>query len=316
MDPILLKNSSKYLAENCIRAIIVPSFFPSIAYSVVMGGLAVALLEKYKRQNRFLPYLYFGVTALLYALSKVFTIIFSHEERNMKDDSIDDITHENVLYGALLIDSLASYFLIFALFSLIDKWIRYGLKRCQYLSTTYIRVLSAFFSFVPLTLTLVGDGILITETKKNTEKGDLVKIALSLKLVGAIFYIILTMIYFILLNVYSWPACISINIADRMGSPFEADKKNFWYSMKCLFIIGILTLLRHVYNVYIVAAVIINGPFWDTTTHIALVFINGVLLMLVVYILNLSRIKEELTNVRWMRVMKLSDTDPSLSLLL
>ncbi|KAG2195615.1 hypothetical protein INT47_005983 [Mucor saturninus] len=293
MDQLLLPDDvSTYLAENSVRSLTTPTFIPAVIY----------------RRGYFLPYLYFGTAALLYSLAHIFLIIFTEEERQQQPEEIEDhhendkdLTHENALYGSIVITAVGSYFAVIALIRLLEVWIRVGLQRNLHLSKYYLGILSALLSAIPFILSLSGDIILVTESHKEEERARVVRKALILKLLGATFNVILILVYLILCSAYAISAFIS-NIAeesrrDSVSRDLPLDKKiyvkkTFRDTIIMLLVLGLLTMARCVYDLYAVAELIKIGPFWDVYSYLILVVIDGIAFLVMAFLLNLSRVNE------------------------
>ncbi|KAI9486418.1 MAG: hypothetical protein EXX96DRAFT_42246 [Benjaminiella poitrasii] len=279
MESILLQNNKLYLAENCIRSFTMPTFIPSIVFSAFGGLLTVLLYEKFIRKDCFLPYLYFGTTALLYSVANIFLIIFIHEEKEIDRLSVEhkiDVTHENALYGSLIISAVGLFFVNLACFrSLHELWIVCG----YYLGKPFFTLSMFVLSCIPFCLTVIGNIVLIAESNKEEEMSAQVKIALILKMIGASCNVILILLYLGLLYTY-YALNNEIATDERTVESPSKDKQRLVF---LLFLVNLLVLIRYIYELYIVISVFEFGPTWDIYTYLVLVVADGILLLIVAY---------------------------------
>ncbi|KAK4521418.1 uncharacterized protein ATC70_012033 [Mucor velutinosus] len=310
MDSFLLSDNKLYLAENCVRSFTTPVFIPAIVFSAISGLLAVAFYEKFVRKEYFLPYLYFGNTALMYAVAHIFLIIFISED-NIVEDSLEnrqanldnvDLTHEFALYTSLILTSLGSFFINLGSFRLLEIWVRRGQHKNTHLASYYLTVIAIFLSVIPVVFSVAGDVVLIHESSQEHEMADQVKVALILKLMGALCSIILVLLYIGLCVCYSWSAYISNTCEKAIGrrllqptlmlsKPAIVDQ-TFKRVVASLLMLGLLIMLRFVYDFYIVVAIINLGPIWDVYTYLVLVVADGVILLMVAYSSSMTLVSE------------------------
>jgi magnesium-transporting ATPase (P-type) len=239
-----------------------------------------------------------------YSLAHIFLIIFVQEEQQLNANSIDnqDMTHENALYGSLTIAEMGSCFSLLALFRLLEVWVRTGLKRNLHLTKYYLGVLALLVSAIPLVFSIACDIVLIKESSKEEEMSKEVKKALILKLIGASCIIILVIFFFILCISYAWSAYTS-NASEKNRNKISPSssildekeglvEKSFRNTLVLLLVLGTLTLVRLLYALYIVIVVINMGPFWNISAYLILVVVDGIVLLLVAYLSNISRVKD------------------------
>ncbi|GAA5816010.1 hypothetical protein MFLAVUS_009532 [Mucor flavus] len=294
MDQILLPKNAKYIAENLVRCLTTPTLIPSILYSVLGGILTFAIYDKYVRKGYFLPYIYFGTTAQRQYLE-------SHEGDNEQED-VKSIAHENALYGSLIIAAVGSYFAILGLLRLLEIWIRVGLQRNLHLSKYYLGILTAILSAIPFIIVICGDVLLIKESGlQEDEDSEQVKKALTLRLIASIFNVLLILFYFIICLAYAWSTYIS-NVIEKTLLKSEKNsistktialvQKTFKKTLSMLIVLGLLSLARFLHDLYVTALVIKDGPVWDANSYLVLVVIDGLALLTVTYLCNLSNVKE------------------------
>ncbi|GAA5800115.1 hypothetical protein HPULCUR_005537 [Helicostylum pulchrum] len=224
----------------------------------------------------------------------------SHKEDNEED--VKSIAHENALYGSLIIAAVGSYFAILGLLRLLEIWIRVGLRRNLHLSKYYLGVLTAILSAIPFIIVICGDVLLIRESGlQEDEDPEKVKKALTLRLIASIFNVLLLLFYFIICLAYAWSTYIS-NVIEKTLIKSEANsistetialvQKTFKKTLLMLIVLGLLTLARFLHDLYVTALVIRDGPVWDANSYLVLVVIDGLALLIVTYLCNLSNVKE------------------------
>ncbi|KAI9360496.1 hypothetical protein BD770DRAFT_384243 [Pilaira anomala] len=310
MDQIFLANNESFMAANLIRALTTPTLIPSIIYSVIGGILTIVIYDKYAKKGYFLPYIYFGTTALLYTFSHIFLVIFVEEERRNIESVIDQnveknvtsIMHENALYISLIISAVGSYFALLAILRLLEVWIRVGLQRNLHLSKYYLGVLTATLSAIPFVFAVCGSVIFIQESKKEEEEEDLIRLkkGLTLKLISASFYVVLILFYLIICLSYAWATYIS-NMVEKSVNQSEKNsiseemivlvERTFTKTFLMLLTLGLLSLTRFIYDVYVTALMIKFGPVWDADTNLILVVITGIILLIVTCVSDLPNVK-------------------------
>lgn len=237
-----------------------------------------------------------------YTLEHIFLIIFVEEEHQIDKDNTDgqDITHENALYASLTIASVGLFFALLAIFRLLETWIRAGLKRNLHLSKYYLTILAVLLCAIPFVFSIAGDIVLILESSIYEEMTGQVRKALVLKLIGASCNVTLALLFLILLISYSLSAYTRISGSKRYAESQEklpaaagkSDEQKFRTVALLLLTMGTLVLVRVLYDLYIVAVVTKSGPFWDINANLVLVVSDGLILLLVAYILDLSMVKE------------------------
>lgn len=246
---------------------------------------------------------------MLYTFSHIFLVIFAEEERRYIE-SVDDknvennvtsIMHENALYNSLLISAVGSYFAVLAILRLLEVWIRVGLQRNLHLSKYYLGVLTAILSAIPFVFAVCGNVIFIQESKKEEEE-DLIRLkkGLTLKLISASFYVVLILFYLIICLSYAWSTYIS-NVVEKSVNQSEKNliseemivlvERTFTKTFLMLLIIGLLSLIRFIYDVYVIALMIKLGPVWDADTNLIIVIVTGLILLIVICVSNLSNVK-------------------------
>ncbi|GAN07582.1 hypothetical protein MAM1_0167d07082 [Mucor ambiguus] len=316
MDSFLLDDNKLYLAENCVRSFTTPAFIPAIVFSAISGLLAVALYEKFVRKGYFLPYLYFGNTALMYAVAHIFLIIFIFED-NIVESSLEnqekeldnvDLTHEFALYTSLILTSLGSFFINLGSFRLLEIWVRRGQHKNTHLASYYLTVIAILLSAVPVVFSVAGDVVLIHESSQEREMADQVKVALILKLMGALCNIILVLLYIGLCVCYAWSAYISNACEKAIGKRLSQSTlvpskpaivdQTFKRVVAILLILGLLIMLRLIYDFYIVVAIINLGPIWDVYTYLVLVVADGIILLIVAYSSSITLVNEPVVYVK------------------
>ncbi|CEP15690.1 hypothetical protein [Parasitella parasitica] len=307
MACFILKDNISYLAENCVRSFTTPAFVPAIVFSAISGFLAVAYYEKFVRKDYFLPYLYFGNTALLYATAHTFLIIFVVEDNIISDlleEDVEDVdlTHETALYASLIIASFGTFFINLGIFRLLEIWVLRGQHKNTHLAPYYLTVITIILAAVPVVFSIAGDVVLINESSKEHEMVQHVKVALILKLMGAICNVVLVLLYIMLCICYAWSAYISNACEKAIGkrlsestlvpsTPTVVDQ-TFNRVVTLLLVLGILVLLRFVYDFYIVVAIINMGPTWDVYTYLVLVVADGIILLFMAYSSSLTLVSE------------------------
>ncbi|EPB89529.1 hypothetical protein HMPREF1544_03613 [Mucor circinelloides 1006PhL] len=307
MDSFLLDDNILYLAENCVRSFTTPAFIPAIVFSAISGLLAVAFYEKFVRKEYFLPYFYFGNTALLYTVAHIFLIIFISED-NIVEESVEedsehvDLTHEFALYASLIIASMGSFFINLGSFRLLEIWVRRGQHKNTHLASYYLTVIAIILSTIPVVFSVAGDVVLIHESSQEREMADQVRVALILKLIGALCNIILVLLYISLCICYAWSAYISNACEKAIGTRLSQSTlvplkstivdQTFKRVVVLLLVLGLLILLRFIYDFYIVVAIINLGPIWDVYTYLVLVVADGIILLIVAYSSSLTLVTE------------------------
>ncbi|KAI8967940.1 hypothetical protein BDF20DRAFT_897982 [Mycotypha africana] len=338
MDSILIDDEKLlYLAENCIRSLITPLLVPSIVYSIITGIISVAFYGKFIRNDYFLPYLYCGNAALLYSLQHVFSLIFIKEETDIdkltlsailkEPSSLLDFTHENALYGSLIITTIGSFFLNLALFRLLEVWIRQGLQKYQHLTSYYLTVLYGVICALPFSCNLAGDSMLIIEAGETTEVLQQVIKALKLKLAGAACQVTLAVLYIILCLYYTWIVFSHNIVANKLlkkdenrellstgtvllfrnDTPVLKKQEEQLHAINLttckvkriiiavsliLTVLGSLMLIKSIYDLYTIISVITRGPVWEIIPSIIFIDIDTILMFICAYFFNFLQLKE------------------------
>ncbi|KAI8642595.1 hypothetical protein BD408DRAFT_416190 [Parasitella parasitica] len=129
-----------------------------------------------------------------------------------------------------------------------------------------------------------------------------VKVALILKLMGAICNIVLVLLYIMLCVCYAWSAYISNACEKAIGKRMSestlvsskptVEDQTFKRVVALLLVLGMLVLLRFVYDFYIVVAIINRGPIWDVYTYLVLVVADGIILLSMAYSSSLTLVSE------------------------
>lgn len=245
---------------------------------------------------------------VLYAVAHIFLIIFVTEdnviEEQLEEEDLEDVdlTHEFALYASLIIASLGSFFINLGSFRLLEIWVRRGQRKNTHLASYYLTVIAIILSMVPVIFSIAGDVVLIHESSQEHEMSEQVRVALILKLIGAICNIVLVLLYIVLCICYAWSAYIS-NTYERamsrkmsqtapMPSKSTVVYQTFNRVVSLLLILGILILLRFAYDFYIVVAIINLGPIWDLYTYLVLVVADGLILLIVTYSSSLTLVSE------------------------
>lgn len=254
------------------------------------------------------------IILVLYAVSHMFLVIFVVEERdtyNVEDESQIDFSHNYGLYAGLIISAFGSYFINLASFRLLENWVRSGQNKDTYLSKYSITILCIIFSFIPVIFSVAGDIILTAEANRDVSRVSEVEKALALKLLGATCNVILSVVFISLFAICSWSAYINNTIEkaiqkeksrsqssllksedDIKDCDKEYIEKTFKKVVIMLLSIGILTLIRFTYDLYIIIAVTIHGPVWDAGTYLVLVVAVGNLLLITVLLFDLTAVKQ------------------------
>lgn len=247
---------------------------------------------------------------VLYAVSHIFLIIFVSEDNAIQElllleEKDVDLTHEFGLYASLILAAFGSFFINLGAFRLLEIWVRRGQHKNTHLASYYLTVLTIVLSTVPAVFSISGDIVLVHESAQEREMSQHVRIALILKLMGALCNIVLVLLYIALCICYAWSVYIS-NVCEkaigRRISSQSPSSSTFIGSLKptastaalvvdqtfnrvvtLLLIVGLLILLRFVYDVYIVIAIINLGPIWDAHTYLVLVVADSIILLMVAY---------------------------------
>jgi hypothetical protein len=254
---------------------------------------------------------------VLYAVSHIFLIIFVQEENNIKfarDSGDEDIilTHENALYGSLIISACGSFFINLALFRLLEVWIRVGQKKktFSHLPRGFVTLSVVILSLIPVAFSVAGDALLIIESSKEEEMSVQVRKALVLKIIGAACNVVLVIFYLALCVIYSWSAYICNTVekaikyrhtapvgekgkeaSPEVDHPLRKPKRTFRKVVIMLMALGVLVLIRFLYNLYIVLMVLLSGPIWDIYAYLILVVADGLIFLVTAYCSSLSNVK-------------------------
>lgn len=197
---------------------------------------------------------------------------------------------------------MGSFFINLGSFRLLEIWVRRGQHKNTHLASYYLTVIAILLSTTPVIFSVTGDVVLIHESSQEREMADQVRVALILKLIGALCNIILVLLYISLCICYAWSAYISNACEKATGrrlsqftlvpsKPTIVDQ-TFKHVVVLLLVLGLLILLRFIYDFYVVVAIINLGPIWDVYTYLVLVVADGIILLIVAYSSSLTLVSE------------------------
>jgi hypothetical protein len=241
-------------------------------------------------------------------------IIFVQEEKNIESartSGVEDITltHEKILYTSLIISACGSFFTNLALFRLLEIWVRVGQQKKAFtnLPRYFITLSTIILSLIPVAFSVAGDTLLVVESSKEEELVSQVRQALVLKIIGASCNVVLVIFYIALCVIYSWSVYISNTVErafkHRDAAPVVAGKEStvnillqkpkrtFRKVVIMLMALGLLVLIRFLYDLYIVLMVLLSGPIWDIYAYLILVVADGLIFLMTAYCSNLSAVK-------------------------
>lgn len=222
-------------------------------------------------------------------------------------DEVTTLEHETALYTSLIVSAFGSFFIGLALFRLLDIWFRVRQKKkaLTKLPGYSITLTSVILWLIPLAFSVAGDAVLIVEASKEEELADKVQQAMVLKTVGAACNVALVIVYLALCGILASSIYISnsvekaskqIDAAEKQVSPALNDltrkpKRTFRKVVIMLMTLGTLVLIRFLYDLYIVLAVLLSGPIWDVYAYLILVVADGLIFLMTAYCSNLSGVK-------------------------
>ncbi|CAO0791065.1 unnamed protein product [Mucor circinelloides] len=197
---------------------------------------------------------------------------------------------------------MGSFFINLGSFRLLEIWVRRGQHKNTHLASYYLTVIAIILSTIPVVFSVAGDVVLIHESSQEREMADQVRVALILKLIGALCNIILVLLYISLCICYAWSAYISNACEKAIGTRLSQSTlvplkptivdQTFKRVVVLLLVLGLLILLRFIYDFYIVVAIINLGPIWDVYTYLVLVVADGIILLIVAYSSSLTLVSE------------------------
>lgn len=288
----------------------------SIFCRISISGTLHVCIDTAQAQNVVISSAANATLIVMYAVAHIFLIIFISED-NIIEDSLEsghedlddvDLTHEFALYTCLILTSLGSFFINLGSFRLLEIWVRRGQHKNTHLASHYLTVIAIFLSAIPVVFSVAGDAVLIHESSQEREMADKVKVALILKLMGALCNIILVLLYMGLCACYAWSAYVSNACEKAIGKRLSQSTlalskpaivdQTFKRIVVLLLILGLLIMLRFIYDFYIVVVIINLGPIWDVYTYLVLVVADGIILLVVAYSSSMTLVSEPIVVIR------------------
>jgi magnesium-transporting ATPase (P-type) len=133
----------------------------------------------------------------------------------------------------------------------------------------------------PLIFSIAGDIMLIFEYKQDFQTDDSIHSSLILKALGSLGFLSLVFLYFICVFLYFF---INLNIEEKHGVKLNS-------LIFQLLGLGLLAALRFTYDVVICLINFFEKPSLELNIYYVLAVAGGILLILLAYLSNLSKLK-------------------------
>lgn len=208
-------------------------------------------------------------------ISFVFIIVFTQEENV---SSTETESHDRILQGSLFITPMGHFFVLLGLYHPILMCLTMTMERSKARILKYITIA---LMVSPLIFSIAGDIMLILEYKQDFQTDDSIHSSLILKALGSLGFLALVFLYFICVFLYFF---INLNIEEKHGVKLNS-------LIFQLLGLGLLAALRFTYDVVICLINFFEKPSLELNIYYVLAVAGGILLILLAYLSNLSKLK-------------------------